>query len=59
MKRLTKGRDEVIFGVCAGLGEYFDVDPTIVRILFLIAAFFGYGSPVLIYIILAIAMPEH
>lgn len=57
-KRLYRNTDnKVISGVCSGLGEYFNLDPTIVRIIFLIL-FFGFGTGVLIYIILWIVMPE-
>lgn len=55
-KRLVK-KDKKIFGVCGGLGEYFDIDPTLVRALFLISVIM-FGSGLLIYIILAIVMPD-
>ena len=35
-KRLVKGKDRKLFGVCSGIADYFDCDPTIVRILFLV-----------------------
>jgi len=56
-KRLVKSTDKKLFGVCGGLGNYFDIDPTVVRIIFLIA-FFGFGSGLLVYLILAVAMPS-
>ncbi len=56
-KRLTKSvRDKKIAGVCGGLAEYFDIDPTIVRVLWVIAVFFG-GTGLLLYIILALVLP--
>jgi phage shock protein C len=55
-KRLVKG-EKKIFGVCSGLGEYFDLDPTIVRIIFL-ASLLMFGTGLLLYIILAIVMPD-
>src|SRR5215468_9034451 len=56
-KRLMRSsRDKKIGGVCAGLAEYFDLDPTIVRIVWLLAIFFA-GTGFLIYIILWIALP--
>lgn len=59
MKRLEKSRsNRVISGVLGGIGEYFNIDPTIVRIIFVILTVFGVGSPFLIYIVLAIVMPE-
>ncbi|MBA2406573.1 MAG: PspC domain-containing protein [Chitinophagales bacterium] len=55
-QRLVKGEKKIL-GVCSGLGNYFDIDPTIVRVLF-IFAFLVFGSGLLLYIILAIVMPE-
>lgn len=48
--------DRVLGGVCSGLGRYFGIDPTIVRLIFCIA-FFIFGTGLLAYIILWIAMP--
>lgn len=50
--------DKKIAGVCGGLGEYFHIDPTIVRALF-IFAFFVYGTGPLIYLILWLLMKEN
>lgn len=59
MKRLTKSRrDKQIAGVCGGFAEYFGVDSTLVRVGYLIFTFFGAGSPVLLYLLLAMIMPE-
>lgn len=56
-KRLMRSsRDKKIGGVCAGLADYFDLDPTIVRIVWLLAIFFA-GTGVLVYLILWIALP--
>lgn len=56
-KRLVKSRDKMLFGVCGGLGNYFNVDPTFIRLLF-VAAFFGFGTGFLVYLVLAIIMPK-
>jgi phage shock protein C len=56
-RRLVKSKDKKIFGVCGGLGSYFDIDPTIIRIAFLVG-FILFGSGLLLYIIMAIAMPS-
>ena len=56
-KRLFKG-EKKIFGVCSGIANYFDIDPTIVRVLF-VFGFLAFGSGLLLYLILAIAMPEN
>ncbi|HEX5506400.1 MAG TPA: PspC domain-containing protein [Thermomicrobiales bacterium] len=56
--RLVRSRrDRLLFGVCGGLGEYFDVDPLLVRLAFVLITLAG-GAGVLAYIILAIIMPE-
>jgi phage shock protein C len=49
--------DKMIAGVCGGLARYFDVDPAIVRLLFVLAVFLGGASP-LIYLVLWLVMPE-
>ena len=48
--------DKVIGGVAGGLSDYLDIDPVIIRILFVLLAIFG-GSGVLVYIILWIVIP--
>jgi len=48
----------MITGVCAGLGEYFGIDPTIVRIIFLLMLLPGGVPGPLIYLILWFVMPE-
>jgi phage shock protein C len=56
-KRLMRSsRDKKIGGVCAGLADYFDLDPTLVRIVWLLAVFCA-GTGLLLYIILWIALP--
>ena len=56
-KRLMRSsKDKKIAGVCAGLAEYFDLDPTLVRVLWLLAIFFG-GTGFLAYVILWIVLP--
>lgn len=49
--------NRVIAGVCGGLGEFFNIDPTIIRIIFVILTIFG-GSGLLIYLILWIVIPS-
>ncbi|MEO1060039.1 MAG: PspC domain-containing protein [Actinomycetota bacterium] len=56
--------DKRIFGVCGGIGRAFDVDPTVVRLVFVVAVFFG-GAGLVAYLALAIALeprppePDH
>lgn len=56
-RRLTKSRDKKIWGVCGGIAEYFDMDPTVVRIIWLIAVLCA-GTGVLAYLIAALIMPD-
>lgn len=56
-KRMYKSsRNRILTGVCGGIGEYFNIDPTIVRLIFLVLTFAGF-SGVLVYIIAALIMP--
>lgn len=55
-KRLVKGEKKV-FGVCSGIANYFNIDPTLVRLLFLIS-FFCYGSGFLLYLLLTVLMED-
>lgn len=58
-KRLTRSKDDqMIAGVCAGLGRYFEIDPVLVRLIFLIVFFAGVGSALPIYLVLWLIMPE-
>jgi phage shock protein C len=47
----------MIAGVCGGLAEYFSVDATLMRVLFLLLAVFG-GSGIVIYIVMWIIVPD-
>lgn len=57
-KKLTRSRqDRVIAGVCAGLAQYMNLDPTLVRVgMVLLTVFSGVGA--LLYLILALVIPE-
>lgn len=50
-------QNKVIAGIATGIGDYFSLDPTIIRLLFVFMAFFG-GTGIIIYIILWIIMPN-
>ena len=55
MHRSKKG--QLVAGVCAGLGEYFQVDPTLIRLGFAVLSIFG-GAGILLYLIAWIILPE-
>jgi len=58
-KRLYRSRrDRIIAGVCGGLGDYFDVDPTLIRIVWVLITVFGVGSGFLAYLICWIIIPD-
>lgn len=59
-KRLYRSRSErMIGGVCGGIGKYLEIDPTVIRLLFLLLAFLSGGVPAIIaYIILLFVVPE-
>jgi phage shock protein PspC (stress-responsive transcriptional regulator) len=58
-RELRRRRDlEKLAGVCAGLGDYFDLDPTLVRVVFAVATVFtGILPGVVLYAILALVIP--
>jgi phage shock protein C len=51
--RLDKTNSKV-FGVCSGIGNYFAIDPMLVRVAFVLATLLGVGAPVLIYVAIAL-----
>ena len=57
MKRLYRSRnEEMIAGVCGGLAEYLNVDPTVIRLVFLLLLFAG-GGGLFLYVVLWVIMP--
>jgi len=56
-KRLTLGEDKRICGVCSGLAEYLDMDPTLMRIIWVIL-FCIYGIGLFPYLVCALIMPK-
>lgn len=59
-KRLTRStNDRMLAGICGGLANYLEVDPTVVRLIFALATFFTVLFPgVLIYLIMWIVVPK-
>lgn len=58
-KRFYKSRrDRKLFGVCGGLGDYFTIDPTLVRILFILLTILSVGTGIILYIAMAIFVPD-
>lgn len=58
MKKLYRSRGEkVLGGVCGGLGKYFEIDPVLIRIIFVVIGLF-HGLGIIAYILLWIIIPE-
>ena len=55
-KRLIKG-EKKLFGVCSGLANYVDMDPTVMRVIFALSLCV-FGTGLLVYLILAFIMPD-
>ena len=59
IKTLTRSKsNRMIAGVCAGLGDYLNIDPTVIRLLFVLGFFTFNGAMLLVYLIMAIVTPE-
>ncbi|UTR11727.1 PspC domain-containing protein [Evansella sp. LMS18] len=59
MKRLYRTtNDRKIAGVCGGLGKYFNIDPTVIRILALVLLIVSFGTAVLAYLIGVFVIPN-
>lgn len=57
MKKLTKSDNKKLCGVCAGIAEYLDIDPTIIRTIWIIYTLFS-GVGLFAYIVCALVMPD-
>lgn len=55
-KKLTRSDNKMVGGVCAGIGEYLGIDPTIVRIIYVLMIFFA-GFGIILYLIFWLIMP--
>ncbi len=57
-KLYRSATNRTVCGVCGGIGEYLNIDPTVVRLIWLICAIPSCGTAFLIYLIAAVIMPE-
>lgn len=58
-KKLTRSANKSLAGVCAGIAEYFNLDPTLIRAIYACLTIFSAGFPgILLYIVLMLIMPE-
>jgi len=57
-KQLTRSNSsKMLAGVCGGLGEFLDIDPTILRLAFVFGSFISGGSALLVYLVMALVVP--
>ena len=57
-KLYRNSNDRVVSGVASGLAVYFDIDPAVIRILFIVLTLISFGWGILIYLVMLIIMPE-
>lgn len=59
-KKLTRSSNKMICGVCAGIAEYFGIDPTIIRVIYAVCSLFLgiFLGGIILYFILALIMPD-
>ena len=59
MKKLYRSRtSRYLAGVCGGIGEYFNIDPNIVRIIAVLLGFGSFGTLLIVYLAAALLLPE-
>ena len=57
-KKLKRSNNKILAGVCGGIAEYFEVDPTLIRVAYAALSIFTTGFPgLLLYLILMLIMP--
>jgi phage shock protein C len=60
MKKLYRSSNRILAGVCGGIAEYFDVDPTLIRVVYVFLSIFSVGFlGLLLYIILMVLIPNY
>ncbi len=58
-RKLFKSTNKMLAGVCAGIGEYFNIDPTVIRVIYAALSLLCAGFPgIILYIILCIVIPN-
>ncbi len=58
-RKLYRSRSaRMLGGVCGGLGEYFGIDPTLIRLAFILGVLLGFGSMLFVYLVMLIIVPD-
>jgi Putative stress-responsive transcriptional regulator len=59
MRKLYRSvTDNKLTGLCGGIGQYFGIDSTVVRLLFVVTALFSFGSTIVVYVLAALLVPK-
>jgi phage shock protein C len=59
MKKMYRSSNRIIAGVCGGIAEYLDIDPTVIRVVYAVLSIFSVGFPgLLLYLILLVLIPN-
>ena len=58
MKKLRLSNDKKLCGVCGGIAEYFEIDPTIVRLIYAVLVCASFGTAILMYILAIFILPK-
>ena len=59
VKRLYRSiNDRMLGGVCGGIAQYFNIDPTLIRLLFVLALFITAGTMIIAYLVMLVIIPE-
>jgi phage shock protein C len=59
VKRLYRStKERMLGGVCGGIAQYFNLDPTVIRILFVLTLFITAGTMFIVYLVLLVVVPE-
>ena len=60
MKKLYRSSNRILAGVCGGIAEYLNIDPTVVRVLYIVLSFFSAAFPgLLLYLILLLFIANY
>ena len=58
MKKLLRSDNRKLCGVCGGIAEYFNVDPTVVRLATAALTLFSFGAGIFLYLVAALIIPS-
>jgi phage shock protein C len=59
MKKMYRSSNRILAGVCGGIAEYLDIDPTVIRVVYAVLSIFSVGFPgLLLYLILLVLIPN-